>query len=83
MKTINEQIEGDLRLTEDLMLNGQVTGSLTVTAGTELILNGQVGEDLIVEKGGIATINGMVCGRLISYGESGGGGMVIGGVEQH
>ena len=70
MKTENGKVEGDLLVSEDLNMNGMVTGNITVSNGASLKLNGMCLNNVIVEKSSHAEINGMINGDLINNGGS-------------
>ena len=52
MKTITGAVEGDLSVSEHLILRGMVTGIITVKQGGSLDLHGMCGKSLIVNAGG-------------------------------
>ncbi|MFT4099758.1 MAG: hypothetical protein QM674_01755 [Burkholderiaceae bacterium] len=82
MRTENGQIKGDLVVSEEVWLNGQVTGSILVVDGGVLNLHGMCAGNLTVNRGGRASIAGMVCGDLIrNGGEAEIRGMVCGTVR--
>lgn len=62
------KIDDDYEITEDLQLNGMITGCSSVKSGAVLQLDGIVGKDVIVEQGGTAIINGTVSGNVINRG---------------
>lgn len=62
------RIDGDLRVAEDLVLRGLVTGTVTVASGGYCELHGIVGKDLVVEPAGIATLHGMVSHDVVNRG---------------
>jgi len=68
MITENKKIEGDCEVTEDLQLNGMITGNAIVKTGVTFNLNGTVAQDLIVESGGVAIVNGTVNGNVSNLG---------------
>jgi cytoskeletal protein CcmA (bactofilin family) len=68
MREENGTIRGDLLLTEDLRLTGQITESCTVPSGLHLDLHGLIGGDLQVDAGGTAEIFGTVGGNLVADG---------------
>jgi cytoskeletal protein CcmA (bactofilin family) len=69
MRVEDDTIRGDLLLTEDLRLNGQITESCTVPAGIHLDLHGLIGGDLMVDEGGFAEVFGTVNGNLVANGQ--------------
>jgi cytoskeletal protein CcmA (bactofilin family) len=81
MRSEQKQIEGDVVLSDELQLYGQVTGSVTVEDGGVLHVFGMVGKSVTVKAGGTATVHGMVSGDVRN---EGGGlhirGMVLGRV---
>ena len=80
MRSEQKQIEGNLVLTDELQLYGQVTGVLTVERGGVLHLYGMVGKGLVVRSGGKATVHGMVNGGIRNEGDLHVHGMVLGGI---
>jgi hypothetical protein len=70
MREEDGTIEGDLRVTEDLELNGTLTKTATVAAGATLFVNGTVGGDLVLERGSSAVVVGTVSGSVINRGGS-------------
>jgi cytoskeletal protein CcmA (bactofilin family) len=68
LKSFNDGYDGDLTLSDDLRLNGQVRGNVTVPAGVTLDCYGQITGDLIVERDGTAAVYGTVAGRIQNKG---------------
>lgn len=69
MRTETGEFEGDLSVQGDFILQGMVTGSVTVLPGAYLRLQGTIVGDLVVEAGGIVDLFGMVNGAVINCGE--------------
>ena len=68
MKKLNSMYPGPLTITEDSVINGMVSGDVTVAPGVEVVINGMISGNVIVETGARASINGMVCGTLRNHG---------------
>lgn len=68
LRNFNDQHDGDLALSDDLRLNGQVRGNVTVPGGFKLDCYGQIAGDLIVERGATATVFGTVAGKIQNKG---------------
>ena len=68
MKTIVSKIEGDFTVAEDIVLQGMVTGNITVARGGSLNLQGLCCKSLFVESGGDATIRGTVNADVVNRG---------------
>jgi cytoskeletal protein CcmA (bactofilin family) len=68
MRPINGVHKGDLRLSGDLTLSGQVRGTVWVVSGTKFECRGQVVGDVVVEHGGTAVVRGMVVGKILNAG---------------
>lgn len=62
MRTENNQLGGNQTISEDLELQGQITGDANVLSGATLHLRGQVLGNLTVQSGARAEIWGMVTG---------------------
>jgi cytoskeletal protein CcmA (bactofilin family) len=74
------QVVGDVSVSGEMTLNGQVVGTVTVVQGGHLILNGMVSRNVSVDAGGVARINGMVVGDVIN---NGGAVEIFGRVKGH
>ena len=82
MKAITGTVEGDLRVSEHLILQGMVTGNITVEQGGSLHLHGMCCKSLIVNLGGTATVHGMVSEDITNRGGNVSVfGMVVGSVH--
>ena len=82
MKTITGAVEGDLSVSEHLILRGMVTGIITVKQGGSLDLHGMCGKSLIVNAGGKATVHGMVNEDVTNRGgDVSVFGMVVGSID--
>lgn len=68
MQTIFDQVDGDLSVSERVIIHGMVTGDITVVAGGELALHGMCCGALVVEPGSDAIVHGMVTGRVANRG---------------
>lgn len=68
MRAVHENVEGALRIEEDLAVYGLVTAGATLRAGVRLILHGTIAGDLTVEIDARATIHGTVAGRIWNHG---------------
>ena len=68
MRPINGVHKGDLRLSGDLTLTGQVRGTVWVASGTKFDCRGQVVGDVVVEYEGTAVVRGMVVGKILNAG---------------
>ena len=68
MRPINGVHKGDLRLSGDLTLTGQIRGTVWVMSGTTFDCRGQVVGDVVVEYGGTAVVRGMVVGKILNAG---------------
>ena len=68
MRPINGVHKGDLRLSGDLTLTGQIRGTVWVMSGTTFDCRGQVIGDVVVEYGGTAVVRGMVVGKILNAG---------------
>jgi cytoskeletal protein CcmA (bactofilin family) len=71
MRPINGVHKGDLRLSGDLTLTGQVRRTVWVMSGTKFDCHGQVVGDVVVEYGGTAVVRGMVVGKILNAGGNG------------
>jgi cytoskeletal protein CcmA (bactofilin family) len=71
-------MEGDLKVNDELTLNGSVSGTTTVTSGGYLILNGVIGQDLILEKDSKVEHFGTVTGNVYNRG----GELIIHGIVE-
>ena len=60
MKLENGKIEGDLVVSEDLQLNGMVTGNIIVTDSAKLLLNGMCLGSVHIEGDSTAIVHGIV-----------------------
>jgi len=82
MKAITGTVEGDLSVSEHLILQGMVTGNITVEQGGSLHLHGMCCKSLIVNLGGRATVHGMVSEDITNRGGNVSVfGMVVGSVH--
>ena len=82
MKAITGTVEGDLSVSEHLILQGMVTGNITVEQGGSLHLHGMCCKSLIVNLGGTATVHGMVSEDITNRGGNVSVfGMVVGSVH--
>jgi cytoskeletal protein CcmA (bactofilin family) len=68
LRTERGQIEGDVYLTDELVLHGMVVGDLTVAATAVLHLHGMCTGNLVVERGGRAEVPGMVVKDVVNRG---------------
>ena len=68
MKTVLHDIEGPLILRENLRLNGQIKGDVTVPSGLSVELNGAISGGLLLCAGAFADIRGVVHGALHNEG---------------
>ncbi|MEN3034840.1 MAG: polymer-forming cytoskeletal protein [Candidatus Methanosuratincola sp.] len=68
MRIENKKIEGDIKIAEELTVNGTITGSAVVSNGGKLILNGIVNQDVILERGSYVEIYGEVEGNIHNHG---------------
>ncbi len=68
MRIENRRINGDLKISEELTLNGTVEGSAIVTDKGFFVLNGVISQDLILEKGSKAEVCGAVNGNIYNKG---------------
>jgi hypothetical protein len=64
----NESLSGPLTISEDLVLNGSVSGPVTVARGIFLQMNGSLAGELIVEEDAEVRIHGSVQGRITNSG---------------
>ena len=69
---------GDLIVTGEMVLDGQVTGTTYVRDGSNLIVRGQLAGGLIIDEGGEAYIHGQVSRNVINYGQLTLKGQVVG-----
>ena len=69
---------GDLIVTGEMVLDGQVTGTTYVRDGGNLIVRGQLADGLIIDEGGEAYIHGQVSRNVINYGQLTLKGQVVG-----
>ena len=70
MKTVLHDIEGPLILREDLRLDGEVRGDVTVPSGLSVQVNGAIRGGLLLCAGASADIRGVVYGALHDEGGS-------------
>lgn len=68
MRVENRKMDGDMKIGDELTLNGSVSGTATVTTGGYLILNGVVGQDLVLEKDSKVELFGTVTGNIYNRG---------------
>ena len=76
MRIEEGKIEGDITVDGDFVLNGMVTGNITVVSGGKLELNGTCGGDLTLEEGTTVYLRGKVAGDI----HNNGGNLEIDGV---
>lgn len=60
--------QGDLVVTENLVLYGFVTGSVTVEAGAAVELYAMVDHDLVVKPGAVVDMQGYIKGSVYNQG---------------
>ena len=70
MSIENGKIEGDITLSNELVLAGMATGNITVADGGILDLSGMCLQSVKVKSGGTARIQGMVHGDVVNEGGS-------------
>jgi cytoskeletal protein CcmA (bactofilin family) len=68
MRVENRKMEGDMKVSDELTLNGSVSGTTSVTTGGYLILNGMIGQDLVLEKDSKVELFGTVTGNVYNRG---------------
>jgi len=68
MRIENRKLEGDVKINDEVTLNGTVGGSIIVSDSGNLVLNGIVCQDLILEKGSIVELFGTVNGDVRNRG---------------
>jgi cytoskeletal protein CcmA (bactofilin family) len=68
MRPINEVHKGDLRLSGDLTLAGQIRGTVWVMSGTTFDCRGQVVGDVVVEYGGTPWCVEWWSGKILNAG---------------
>lgn len=68
MRVENRKLEGDLKVSDELTLNGSISSTATVTSGGYLIMNGIIGQDLILEKDSKVELFGTVTGNVYNRG---------------
>jgi hypothetical protein len=68
MRTIFDKVEGDMSVSDHVVIHGMVTGDITVAAGGDLVLHGMGCRALVVEPSGSAVVHGMVIGRVTNKG---------------
>jgi cytoskeletal protein CcmA (bactofilin family) len=78
MRVENRKLEGDLKVSDELTLNGSVSSTATVSSGGYLIMNGVVGQDLILEKDSKVELFGTVMGNVYNRG----GELIIHGIVE-
>jgi hypothetical protein len=81
VQKFNGQIDGPATITEDLLLQGMVTGNATVASGVNLVLHGMVTGDLVVEHGATAVVYGTVAGSVINRGRVEVAGRIVGALR--
>lgn len=59
---------GDLVVTGDIEISGQVTGTTHVRAGGRLLAHGQLAGGLIIDQGGEAVTRGQVARNVVNNG---------------
>ena len=67
-KTKLGQVEGDLFVTENTRMLGQIGGNAAVASGVSLKLLGQIDGDLTIEPGGRASVIGQITGDVLNHG---------------
>lgn len=68
MRIEHGDLSGDILVTDELALHGQLAGNATVDAGGYLVLHGMIEQDLVLQPGGRAVLHGMVCGDVYNHG---------------
>jgi len=68
MRVENRKIEGDIKINEEVTMNGTINGSAIVLKGGLLVLNGIVNQDLILESDSKAQVFGSVNGNIYNKG---------------
>ena len=68
MRTERGKTEGDIELSDELVLHGMLVGNLTVTATGVLRLHGMCTGSVFVEPGGRAQLLGMVVKDVVNRG---------------
>lgn len=68
MRVENRKMDGDMKVSDELTLNGSVSGTTSVTTGGFLILNGIIGQDLVLEKDSKVELFGTVTGNVYNRG---------------
>jgi cytoskeletal protein CcmA (bactofilin family) len=69
MHVRRDKIAGPHRVSEDLLLQGMITGDATVASGVTLDLQGTVTGDLHVEPGARVMLRGTVSGSVVNHGK--------------
>ncbi len=62
------EVKGDLVVTENTRMVGQIGGHATVARGVSLRLLGQIGGDLTIEPGAVASVVGQINGDVLNHG---------------
>ena len=68
MRVEKGKIDGDTRISDDVVLQGMITGNTVVENGGKLILSGMICQNLILEKGSMVELHGMVCRNVFNRG---------------
>ncbi len=61
-------MKGDVLLSEDTRILGQIHGNATVARGVSLKLLGQIHGDLIIEPGAVVSVVGQITGDVLNHG---------------
>lgn len=80
MRLITDQIDS-LTVADDVQLQGQAIGRVTVFPGGNLLLDGQAGDGLTIQQGGSAEVRGMVVGDIDNAGTVTVAGTVVGAIH--
>ena len=62
------QVRGDLLVTEDTRMLGQIAGNAEVAAGVSLKLLGQIHGDLTIGRGAVVSVIGQITGDVLNHG---------------
>ena len=68
MQILRGTFDGDLCVTESLVIDGEIQRSTTVADGGRLALHGICGGDVTVERGGVAELWGVIRGSVRNRG---------------
>ena len=61
-------MRGDILVSEDTRMLGQIHGDTTVARGVSLKLLGQIHGDLIIEPGAVVSVTGQITGNVFNQG---------------